>query len=341
MKNRLSVLAICQNAILALFVGVFIFSVTGLNPWATAGTLFGVGTGLQFVKPFALDASLFEGLLKEIWLPELKEQPIPDTSFVSASTDKSEYVENNTLHLAEAGIEPGVHENYFDDNEEDLPIANVDDIPHEVLLKTYSTDQTRHRKLQEIELAYNKKQSVIGRHKTSLGKNLGKRAAHAWCPAASSTHNKLTILGANDSAIDAIIDLQAHYMTLDMGGEALNICLTPELVAKIRKEDKKLYKEIMGDKDALLYGFKPWYYSQGPLFTAAGVKKAFGAVADGTDKRASFTWATSEVFRCFGTVEMFATLNSSATQSDTLSFAQRALVGNIRATTPKYLGGII
>ena len=59
------------------------------------------------------------GLQKEVWIAGIQENPIPNTSFVFASTDKSEYVENNKLHLAEAGIEPDVYENYFEGNEND------------------------------------------------------------------------------------------------------------------------------------------------------------------------------------------------------------------------------
>lgn len=277
-------------------------------------------------------------LLTEVWVPELQENPIPDHSFVSASVDKSEFVENNTIHLQEAGIEPSVHENYFEGNEDALPIADVKDIPHEVILKTYSTDQTRHRNLQEVELSYNRKQSVINRHKTSLAKNIGKRAAHAWCPEQNGGLNKVLNLGATDSVIDSIIDMEAFYAENDQM-EGLNICLNAQHLARIKKEDKKLYKEILDEKT--LYGFKVWRYSQLPIFTSQGVKKPFGAVAEKGDKRASIVWCTNEVFRCFGDVEMYANLRDSGTQADTLSFAQRALVGNIRANNPKYLGAIL
>ncbi len=94
------------------------------------------------------------GLQKEVWIAGIQENPIPDNSFVFASTDKSEYVENNKLHLAEAGIEPSVHEDYFAGSEADLPLATINDIPNEVVLKTYSTERTRHRDLQEVELSY-------------------------------------------------------------------------------------------------------------------------------------------------------------------------------------------
>ncbi len=280
------------------------------------------------------------GLQKEVWVAGIKENPIPDHSFVNASTDMSEYVENNIIHLAEAGIEPAVFEDYFVGNENPLPIANIQDIPHEAVLKTYSSEQTRHRNLQDVELAYKKRESVIGRHKTSLAKNIGKRASFAWSPSVSNAFNKIMNLAAGDSILDAMIDMQLFYAQLDKS-ENLNICLSPEHMARIQKEDKKLYKEIVAAKGGDLYGFNIFGYSQNPIYTEAGVKKPFGAALEATDKRSSFIWATDEVFKCFGDVELYANIGDSSIQADTLSFAQRALVGNIRSNSPKYLGAII
>lgn len=341
MKRKLSYLAVLENAMLAVVIGAIVGFLCGINPGIPFAVVFGLGTGLQLIKPFGLpQGKLMAGLQKELWIPEIQENPIPDTSFVYASTDKSEYVENNKLHLAEAGIEPAVHENYFAGNETELPVANIQDIPNEVVLNTYSTEQTRHRDLQDVELQYNKKMSIINRHKISLGKNIGQRAAFAWTPAVENNFNKIFNTGAADSIIDAAIDAQAFYLGLDKI-EGMNICITPEHMARIRKEDKKLYKEITADKDALFYGFKPWFYSQNALYTADGVKKPFGALKAPTDKRCSFTWATDETFRCFGDVEIYETLRHSGLQADILSFAQRALVGNIRANSPKYLAVIL
>jgi len=277
-------------------------------------------------------------LQKEVWVAGIQENPIPNTSFVFASVDMSEYVENNKLHLAEAGIEPDVHEDYFSGNEDDLPLADISDIPNEVVLKTYSTDRTRHRKLQEVELQYNRRASIINRHKTSLAKNMGKRAAYAWTPSADNEFNKIMAIADDASVIDAIIDMEAFYNGLDVI-EDLNICISVEHMARIKKEDKKLYKQILDE--GKMYGFKVFRYSQNPLYTSANVKKPYGAVKEATDKRSTFTWCSTEVFRSFGDTEMFSTLGAAATQADEISFAQRALVGKIRANNPKYLGVIL
>lgn len=336
--KTLSLKALLSNLILAFLFAIPLSAHANINPVTTALAITGVSTGIQFFVPKLFSGKLMEGLQTEVWVPGIKENPVPDTSFVSASVDMSEHVENNKLHLAEAGIEPGVHEDYFVGNENELPFADIKDIPNEVVLKTYSTDQTRHRDLQEIELQYNRKESIIRRHRVSLGKNIGLRAAYVWSPTADNAFNKIMNLGANDSVIDAIIDLEAFYSGLDLL-DNLNVCFSPEHMARIKKEDKKLYKEILDEK--MMYGFKVHRYSQTPLYAADGTKKPFGAVKEATDKRSSFLWCSDEVFRCFGDTEMYATLRHSGLQADTLSFAQRALVGNIRAANPKYLGAIL
>ena len=335
---KLSLKALFINALLALIASMFIAPIVGASVPIVATAIVATSTVVQYVAPSIFKGVAMAGLQTEVWIAGIKENPIPDNSFVYQSVDLSQYVEHNKLHLAEAGIEPTVHEDYFATANNPLPVANIEDIANEVVLHTYSTEQTRHRELQEIELAYDRRSSLIQRHRVSLAKNIGKRAAYAWAPAQAGAGNKVCNLSASDSVIDAIIDLKQFMEENDIL-EGVNICFTPEHFARIRKEDKRLYKDILNDKK--IYDIKVFQYSQNPLYTSAGVKKPFGATKDNTDKRATFMWVTDEVFRCFGDVEMYATLRDSGLQADTLSFAQRALVGVIRAKKPKYLGAIL
>lgn len=335
---RLSLKALFINALLALIASIFIAPIVGASVPIVATAIVATSTIVQYVTPSIFKGVAMVGLQKEVWIAGIKENPIPDNSFVFQSVDLSQYVEHNKLHLAEAGVEPAVHEDYFATSNTPLPITDITDIGNEVVLHTYSTEQTRHRDLQEIELSYDRRSSVIKRHRVSLAKNMGKRAAYAWAPKQDDAWNKVLNLSSSDSVIDAIIDLKQFMEENDIL-EGVNICFTPGHFARIRKEDKRLYKDILNEKQ--MYGIKVFQYSQNPLYTSAGVKKPFGATKENTDKRASFMWVTDEVFRCFGDVEMYATLHDSGLQADTLSFAQRALVGVIRARTPKYLGAIL
>ena len=335
---RLSLKALFINALLALIASFFVAPMLGASVPVVATTIVAVSTIAQYIAPSLFSGVAMAGLQTEVWVAGIKENPIPDNSFVFQSVDLSQYVEHNKLHLAEAGVEPAVHEDYFATSNTPLPITDITDIGNEVVLHTYSTEQTRHRDLQEIELSYDRRSSVIKRHRVSLAKNMGKRAAYAWAPKQDDAWNKVLNLSSSDSVIDAIIDLKQFMEENDIL-EGVNICFTPAHFARIRKEDKRLYKDILNEKQ--MYGIKVFQYSQNPLYTSAGVKKPFGATKENTDKRASFMWVTDEVFRCFGDVKMYPTLHDSGLQADTLSFAQRALVGVIRARTPKYLGAIL
>lgn len=336
--KKLSFKALAINVLLACLVSFIIAPALGLPMVPIALGIVALSTSVGYFAPNFLKGKIAMALQQEVWIPGIKENPIPNTSFVFESVDYSEFVENNKLHLAEAGVEPQVFEDYFATSDDPLPVEAVSDIPNEVLLHTYSTAQTRHRQLQEIELNYNRRQSVINRHRSSLVKDAAIRAAFQWAPQADGNKNAVKVLGAGGSIIDAIIDLEAFYADNDII-DGLNICFTPAHMARLKKEDVKLYKEVVNEKQ--LYGFKVHRYSQNPFYTSAGVKKAKGSVTDPTDIRGTFTWVKDEVFRCFGDTEMYANLRDSGTQSDTLSFAQRALVGQIRANSPKYSGAII
>ena len=335
---KLSLKALCINVVLAFLASLFIAPALGASVPLVATTIVATSTVAQYIAPELFKGIAMEGLQTEVWIAGIKENPIPNNSFVYQSVDLSQYVEHNKLHLAEAGVEPTVHEDYFATANNPLPVANIEDIANEVVLHTYSTEQTRHNELQEIELSYDKRSSVIQRHRTSLAKNIGKRAAWAWAPQKNNEWNKVLNLSANDSILDAIIDLKSFLESKDIY-DGINICLNSDHFARIRKEDKKLYKDILNEEQ--MYGIKVFQYNQTPLYTKNGEKKPFGATKDTEDKKSSFVWVTDEVFRCFGDVKMYPTLRDSGLQGDTISFAQRALVGVIRAKTPKFLGAIL
>lgn len=343
MKKRLSLLALSINFILA-FTASFVFGqafpAVEFNPVASA-TVITVGYAAITYFVTMPKGILKEGLQTEVWIADIKEKPLPDTSFIAQSQDLSGYVNNNVLHLAEAGVDPDVHLNYFTENDNELPIQKINDIPHEVILQIWSTSQTKHNNLLEAELSYDKRASVLNRHRTALAKNMAQRTAFAWSAATNDEFNKILNIGATDSVIDALIDMRAFFKKLDIDMSNMNVILQADHEARIRKEDKKLYKEIISEKGATLYDFKIFSYSKTPYYTAAGVRKPWGSAVEATDKQASIIWDSTEVFRCTGDVEIYPTLKHSGWQADLFSMGQRALNGKIRSNAPKYFGAIL
>lgn len=343
MKKRLSLLALSINFILA-FTASFVFGqafpALEFNPVVSASV---ITVGYAAITYFVTmpKGVLKEGLQTEVWIADIKEKPLPDTSFIAQSQDLSGYVNNNVLHLAEAGVDPDVHLNYFTENVDQLPIQNINDIPHEVILQIWSTSQTKHNNLLEAELSYDKRASVLNRHRDALAKNMAQRTAFAWSAATNDEFNKILNLGATDSVIDAFIDMRAFFKKLDCDMSDMNVILQADHEARIRKEDKKLYKEIISEKGATLHDFKIFSYSKTPYYTAAGVRKPWGSTVEASDKQASVIWLSTEVFRCTGDVEIYPTLKHSGWQADLFSMGQRALNGKIRSNAPKYFGAIL
>lgn len=344
MKKRLSLLALSINFILALTAS-FVFAQAmpdvHFNPMISAAVITVGHAGITYFLPPLYKGNLLEGLQTEVWIADIKEKPLPDTSFLSQSQDLSAYVRNNTLHLAEAGVDPDVHLNYFTENDEELPIQDINDIPHEVLLQIWSTSQTKHNNLLEAELSYDKRASVLNRHRNALAKNMAQRTAFNWAAATNDEFNKILVLGANDSVIDGLFDIQAFMRDHDLDMSTLNVLLTADHAARIRKEDKKLYKEINSEKGATIADLRVFFYSKTPLYTSTGVKKPWGAAAQAGDKKGSIIWDSEEVFRCTGDVEIYPTLKHSGWQADLFSMGQRALNGKIRSNAPKYFGAIV
>lgn len=340
MKKRLSLAALAINFIMAFAISFVLSNFFEVNPFYLALGIVAIHTAVTYFKP-TTKGILQEGLQTEVWIADIIEQPLPDTSFIMQSQDYSSYVNNNVLNLAEAGVDPDVYFNYFSENDEELPIQAIDDIPHEVLLGIWSTAQTKHNNLLEAELSYDKRASVLKRHRNALSKNMGKRTAYNWAASTDDEFNKIINLGANDSVIDGLIDMQAFFRDHDLDEGSMNIILNSQHAARIRKEDKALYKEISSEKGANPYGFKIYFYSKTPYYTAAGVKKPFGSTIESTDKKSSIIWSSDEVFRCTGDVNVYATLGHSGWQADLFSMGQRALNGKIRSNSPKYFGAIL
>ena len=88
------------------------------------------------------------GLNKEIWLPGIEEQFIPDTSFVAEGRNLDAWTDNGFLNLQEAGVNPEVIEN----NEVwPIPIVRREDIPHKLEMKRFDTENTVHINAIEVE----------------------------------------------------------------------------------------------------------------------------------------------------------------------------------------------
>jgi hypothetical protein len=337
MKNTSLLFGVLINCVIGLLIASSC-NAAGINADPTlcmAGVNF-AGYIMHVVKQQS-NVVLFDGLAQEVWLPDVMEDFYPSNSFLTAARDLSSLVDNDKINFAEAGADPSVMK-----NNNVYPVgANVaSDTPKEIALDYYDTDSSIVRNAVAVELAYDQRQLYTKKHQKALLKRLGMDAAYAYAPASNTANTPVLSLGAGDSIIDAIIDLQRQYNEFDDDGTDRALVLCPRHLAKIQKEDKQLYKALMAKPGEIYYDFKIFKYSKNPIYVSAtNTKAAFGAAyVDGTHKFGSFSFMGSEVMKAQGTFKMFSTLNDPAQKGDVFNFQMRALVSSMRG---KYSGAIL
>lgn len=277
---------------------------------------------------------------RELWITMIKEGLIPNTSFLSRSVDMSEFVDANKLHLAEAGVDPTV---LIDNTTYPVPAAQREDIPKELLLHTFDTENTIVRNIEQKECAYNKMESVIRSHRAALTKKTSVFAAHNWCPGQNGdftpvlvTGGALNKSGVKKASFEDFLEMEMRYRQLDVDMNSLIVVLNPMHLADLKAEDGKTYKEMMSESK--LFSFKVFGFNNLPYFdTTTGKKKAFGSAVTANDTQSSLVYCETEVMRAVGDTEVFAKYKDPDQRGDVLGYQQRFTAYPIRG---KYIGAI-
>ena len=338
MKKLSLATAIVYNCLVGVLIALF-FGVQNVGGLALFAILVNcAGVAQHFVR-ITGGLVLFEGLAAEVWISDVMQQFYPDNHFLSAVRDLSSLVDANTINLADAGADPDVLVN---NTVYPIGIVDASDYPLAIPLKTYDTKNSVVRNAVAIELAYDQRALYVNKHQKALLKRMGMDAAWAYAPTQddSTKSNKVISLGANDSVVDALIDMQAAYNNYDADGEDRVVIFAPNHLAQIAKENKVLYKAIMAEPGSVFYGFKVFTYSKLPAYiTATGVKAAFGAAFDpAVHSQSSVCFLGSEVMKAMGTMEFFSRLKDPEARGDIFGYQARFTASSFRN---KYLGAII
>lgn len=332
-----------QAIILNALIGIVIAFVFGFSPVLGAIGVNLIGIAMAFVKMKA-GMVLWDGLAQEVWLSDVMQNFYPDNHFLSAVRDLSSLVDNHAINLAEVGADPDVLVN---NNVWPIPYTVAADTPLQILLKTYDTTSTVVRNAIAIEQAYDQRAIYVRKHQAALLKKHGIDAAFMYGPsiADGAKNNIITNLGGADSVIDAVIDMQRQFNNFDSPGDRV-VVFSPDHMANIAKEDKKLYKAIMAEPGNVFYGFKVYTYSKLPIYITAAnapggvdTKAAYGAAFDAAiHKQSSLFFLGDEVMKALGTFEFFSILKHPDYKGDIFNYQMRGIGVPMRN---KHLGAII
>lgn len=277
---------------------------------------------------------------KQIWIDAIMEGFMPDASFLGDSVDMSEFVDNDSINLAEAGVDPAV---LIDNTTYPVATAGRADLPLNLALHTFDTENTVVRNIEKKELAYNKVESVVRAHKNALLKKESAFAAHNWSPTQNGeftpvfgTAGAVNRAGYKAMSFEDILNMIAKYRMLDVDIADIVAVMHPIHHADLQAEDMKLYKNMLGT--GKIFGVATKSFSKTATFDAAtGKKKAFGAAAGDNDTISSLVYAKTQVMRAVGTTDVFTTLNDPSARGDILGYQQRFTALSIRG---KYIGAI-
>jgi hypothetical protein len=252
-----------------------------------------------------------------------------------AEMGSGEASEKNVIHIPRTNFNPNVLV-----NNSTYPIALQDYSDDEVVvaLDKYQTEVTTLSDDKIMGAAYNVIDPATKGHLSAINAKKFKKAIHALAPASHTASTP--VLVATGTAIGGIPTLQYDDLValkdaLDQDevapdGRRLVLCTRHynDLLRDRKNFGDKLVNYNAGMPAPVIAGFELYQYNGNPLFTSAGVKKAFGAVKTATDREASVVFWKDGVAKKTGMTKQYFTPAASnpRTQANELNYRHYFIV---------------
>ncbi len=336
------------------FIGFGIATAAELNPGYCAAAVNGVAllpTAFKIIAPmcgYTIDLERFNhllgtghllaGLNREIWLAELMQKFRADVSWLKEARDLAAYVMNNMINLADAGADPGVIVDY--DGVDPIPVADTEDTPIAIGLKRFSTERDRISAALQAERNYSIRADRTQRHVMTLEQAILLYSAIQFAPAADGEMTPLfgtsgtTVNNFKNLKNNDVIDLSTRFNVANANNGTKILVLHPTHFGHLQKEDVDLFKNFTPEQlqqGFPLHGFKTYISTATPTYNYDTLaKKAYAAVAAGTDTIASFAFLAGEVGRAKGEMYAFTKEADPTYQSDEINFMVRFIASAMR-----------
>lgn len=284
-------------------------------------------------------------LNKQVWINQIKEGFYPDRSFLSKVIDLTGDVDNDILHFPSAGIDPNV---LINNTTYPIAIVGREDQDNEIPLDKFETENTLVRRPDAIEYSYDKLESVIRQHRSTLQASTARKAIHAFAPSEDTNDTPLvlttgaTVGGRKRMTFDDLLTLKERFDNALIPLEDRYIVLHPSHVSDLLREDVKLFKELTDIKDGepiRFAGFGCFHFPYMPTYQASGGNYEKVAFADQqTQQFASVAFYKHEVMKADGEIYMYARYDDPEERGTIVGFDKRFIAMPIRN---KGIGAII
>ena len=238
--------------------------------------------------------------------------------FLGNVPDHTDKVGNNAIDMNEIGADPNV---LIDNTVYPLSAAQREDEGRKVFLHKMETEVTIITDDELYALPYDKKGSVLDRHKVALRMAALKIALHSFAPAGDTTDTPVmqttgaTRSGRKMLTPSDIILFREKLDDLGVPQDGCNLVLCNEHVADLRMTDQvfeKQYHDIKSGRIGDLYGFTIFQNQYTVRFDASLAKVAYGAAKLSTHRNASVAFYAPNAMKARGDAKMY--YSEAATQ---------------------------
>ena len=132
-------------------------------------------------------------LIKEIWVQDVQEALNRNADFLPFSVDHSAYIAFGTVHVPQSGSNPTVVKNPATFP---LSINERTDTDRTYSLNQFALEPVLITNLDELQISYDKRQSVLGQQISTLTQRIGDEVAISW-----SATGAANIVGTTGSAV--------------------------------------------------------------------------------------------------------------------------------------------
>lgn len=281
----------------------------------------------------------------EIWIKSITEGLFANNTFAARSVDHSEFVENKTVHVPNAGAAPNVEKNR---SVFPATVTERRDVDLTYTIDEFTVDPVRISHADTVELSYNKRESVTRQSRRKLAQDIYDSLVYSWIPAgvkvvetagaSVAAHIKGATGNRKLMTRKTVEELQTLFDEWDLPEEGRCILL-----------DARMYNQLMSSMTdagqvAFLAGADPIrgvigtylgfvFYKRSKVAKVAtdGTLKPWPAADTATDCAAGLAWQEDCVSRALGESVLFDDQGNPLYYGDIISFLQRAGGKSIRA----------
>lgn len=188
--KSLSIKNVLINALLALVFGFLFGAFTEAGAHTStfiAIGIFSLGTVLPILagQNVTTSGALNMALQTEVWVADIQENLFYENEFLNLAVDHSSYVKHAVVHVPQAGTLPNVEKNRTE-LVADIQTATDTELTYGV--DNYTTDPFLVKDVEQLQISYKKRQSVMGRHISVLGETIATETLQKWAVDGSTSH---------------------------------------------------------------------------------------------------------------------------------------------------------